>query len=170
MADLVLWKPAFFGVKPELVIKGGFIAGAMMGDGNASIPTPQPVIARPMFGAYGAALDACSVHFVSQAGIDGGSLAGLAAPLASPSAAAARIGKKDLVLNDALPRIEVESGDLRSASRRRAAALRAGRRAADGAAVFPVLTGRCGHVGRWQGPGATALHEATKDHEGHEAL
>ena len=58
MADLVLWKPAFFGVKPELVIKGGFIAGAMMGDGNASIPTPQPVIARPMFGAYGAALDA----------------------------------------------------------------------------------------------------------------
>ena len=54
IADLVLWKPAFFGVKPELVIKGGFIAGAMMGDGNASIPTPQPVIARPMFGAYGA--------------------------------------------------------------------------------------------------------------------
>ena len=51
LADLVLWKPAFFGVKPELIIKGGFIAGAMMGDGNASIPTPQPVIARPMFGA-----------------------------------------------------------------------------------------------------------------------
>ncbi len=58
MADLVLWKPAFFGVKPELIIKGGFIAGAMMGDGNASIPTPQPVVARPMFGAYGAALHA----------------------------------------------------------------------------------------------------------------
>src|SRR5205814_6861916 len=55
MADLVLWKPAFFGVKPEIVIKGGFIAGAMMGDGNASIPTPPPPIARPMFGGYGAA-------------------------------------------------------------------------------------------------------------------
>src|SRR6185312_7572581 len=77
MADLVLWKPAFFGVKPELVIKGGFIAGAMMGDGNASIPTPQPVIARPMFGAYGAATNACGVHFVSQAGVDGQALAGL---------------------------------------------------------------------------------------------
>ena len=64
MADLVLWKPAFFGVKPELIIKGGFIAGAMMGDGNASIPTPQPVVARPMFGAYGGALVGCAVHFV----------------------------------------------------------------------------------------------------------
>src|SRR6266853_1346383 len=58
LADLVLWKPAFFGVKPEMIIKGGFIAGAMMGDGNASIPTPQPVIARSMFGAFGAALHA----------------------------------------------------------------------------------------------------------------
>src|SRR5439155_725101 len=74
MADLVVWKPAFFGVKPELVIKGGFIAGAMMGDGNASIPTPQPVIARPMFGAYGGALPSCSVHFVSQSGLDAGAL------------------------------------------------------------------------------------------------
>jgi urease subunit alpha len=80
LADLVLWKPAFFGVKPELIIKGGFIAGAMMGDGNASIPTPQPVIARGMFGAYGAALASCSVHFVSQAGLDSGALAGLARP------------------------------------------------------------------------------------------
>src|SRR5207237_7713826 len=77
LADLVLWKPAFFGVKPELVIKGGFIAGAMMGDGNASIPTPQPVIARSMFGAFGGALSACSVHFVSQAGIDAAALGGL---------------------------------------------------------------------------------------------
>src|SRR5712664_280507 len=106
MADLVLWKPAFFGVKPELVIKGGFIAGAMMGDGNASIPTPQPVVARPMFGAFGAALHACSVHFVSQAGIDAGSLAGLArAPVAVRGCRA--IGKRDLVMNDAVPKIEV---------------------------------------------------------------
>src|SRR5882757_5813898 len=80
LADLVLWKPAFFGAKPELVIKGGFIAGAMMGDGNASIPTPQPVIARSMFGGYGAALHAGSVHFVSQAGFDGGALDGLTRP------------------------------------------------------------------------------------------
>ncbi len=107
LADLVLWKPAFFGVKPELVIKGGFIAGAMMGDGNASIPTPQPFIARPMFGAYGAALHRCSVHFVSQAGLASGALDGL-----SRAAVAVRgtraLTKKDLVLNDATPRIEVD--------------------------------------------------------------
>jgi urease subunit alpha len=108
LADLVLWKPAFFGVKPELIIKGGFIAGAMMGDGNASIPTPQPVIARSMFGGFGAALDSCSRHFVSQAGIDRGALRGLAR-----QAVAVRncrqIGKRDLVMNDALPRITVNA-------------------------------------------------------------
>ena len=106
MADLVLWKPAFFGVKPELIIKGGFIAGAMMGDGNASIPTPQPVIARPMFGGYGAALDTCSVHFVSQAGLAGGALDGLARPAVAVRGCRT-LTKKDLVLNDATPRIEV---------------------------------------------------------------
>jgi urease subunit alpha len=107
LADLVLWKPAFFGVKPDLVIKGGFIAGAMMGDGNASIPTPQPVIARFMFGALGAALDSCSVHFVSRAGLDSGALDGL-----SRRAMAVRgcrgLGKRDMVLNDALPKIDVD--------------------------------------------------------------
>src|SRR5882762_9216889 len=108
MADLVLWKPAFFGVKPELVIKGGFIAGAMMGDGNASIPTPQPVVARPMFGAYGRALHACSVHFVSQAGIDSGALVGLARPTAAVRGCRA-LSKTDLVLNDALPKVEVDA-------------------------------------------------------------
>jgi urease subunit alpha len=107
MADLVLWKPAFFGVKPELVIKGGLIAGAMMGDGNASIPTPQPVIARWMFGAYGRALNTCSVHFVSQAGIDAGAFAGLARPAVAVRGCRT-IGKRDLVLNDAQPRIEVD--------------------------------------------------------------
>ncbi len=107
LADLVLWKPAFFGVKPELVIKGGLIAGAMMGDGNASIPTPQPVIARPMFGAHGSALSSCSVHFVSQAGLSGGALAGLARP--SVAAKGCRgLRKTDLVLNDALPKIAVD--------------------------------------------------------------
>jgi len=106
LADLVLWKPAFFGVKPELIIKGGFIAGAMMGDGNASIPTPQPVIARSMFGGFGAALNTCSVHFVSGAGVRSGALDGLARPLATVSNCRS-IGKRDLVWNDALPVITV---------------------------------------------------------------
>src|SRR5262249_25629708 len=107
IADLVLWKPAFFGVKPEVVIKGGFIAGAMMGDGNASIPTPQPVIARSMFGSYGGALQACSVHFVSRAGLSGGNLAGLARPLAAVRGCRA-LGKRDLILNNALPTIQID--------------------------------------------------------------
>jgi len=106
MADLVLWKPAFFGVKPEVVIKGGFIAGAMMGDGNASIPTPQPVVARPMFGAYGAALRSGAVHFVSRAGLDSGALDGLERP-AVAVAGCRNLTKADLVLNDALPNIDV---------------------------------------------------------------
>jgi urease subunit alpha len=106
LADLVLWKPAFFGVKPELVIKGGLVAGAMMGDGNASIPTPQPVIARPMFAAFGGARGACSVHFVSQAGIESEALAGLRRPLVAVRGCRT-IGKRDLVLNDALPTISV---------------------------------------------------------------
>jgi urease subunit alpha len=106
LADLVLWKPAFFGAKPELVIKGGFIAGAMMGDGNASIPTPQPVIARSMFGGYGAALHACSFHFVSQAGLESGALDGLRRPGVAVRGCRT-LGKQDLVLNDALPKIDV---------------------------------------------------------------
>jgi hypothetical protein len=129
MADLVLWKPAFFGVKPELVIKGGFIAGAMMGDGNASIPTPQPVVARPMFGAYGGALVGCAVHFTSRAGLDGGALATLARP-AVAVAGCRTLTKKDLVLNDALPKVEVNpetyevraDGELLTCARHRAAA------------------------------------------------
>jgi urease subunit alpha len=108
LADLVLWKPAFFGVKPELVIKGGFIAGAMIGDGNASIPTPQPVIARFMFGALGAALDTCSVHFVSRAGVDSGALAGLSRRVTAVQGCRT-LGKRDMVLNDALPKIEVDA-------------------------------------------------------------
>jgi urease subunit alpha len=107
LADLVLWQPAFFGVKPELIIKGGFIAGAMMGDGNASIPTPQPVIARTMFGAYGAALQSCSVHFVSGAGVASGALSALRRPLSAVSGCRS-IGKRDLVWNDALPAITVD--------------------------------------------------------------
>src|SRR5213075_2055794 len=76
IADFVMWKPAFFGVKPSLIVKGGMIAAAAMGDPNASIPTPQPVHYRPMFGAFGRALST-SVTFVSQAAIDNASLEGL---------------------------------------------------------------------------------------------
>src|ERR671920_1936214 len=72
LADLVLWPPAFFGVKPDLVLKGGSIAAALMGDPNASIPTPQPVHYRPMFGSYGRALATTSLTFVSKAAAENG--------------------------------------------------------------------------------------------------
>ena len=108
LADLVLWKPAFFGVKPFLVIKGGAIALAAMGDPNASIPTPQPVHYRPMFAAFGKALSR-SVTFVSAAGAVNPSVRalGLDKPLV-PVRDTRRIGKRDMKLNDALPRIEVD--------------------------------------------------------------
>ena len=108
MADLVLWKPAFFGVKPEIIVKGGFIAGSAMGDGNASIPTPQPYLYRPMFGHYGQALDSTSVHFVSQAGVETDALAGLRRRL-DPVSGCRTLGKKDLKWNDVTPKIEVNS-------------------------------------------------------------
>jgi len=110
LADLVLWKPAFFGVKPSLVIKGGMIAMAAMGDPSASIPTPQPVHYRPMFGAYGSALAVSCVNFVSQASIDAGIAARLG--LARPLSAVRRtrtIGKADMILNGATPRIDVDA-------------------------------------------------------------
>ncbi len=106
MADLVLWKPAFFGVKPEVIVKGGFIAGSVMGDANASIPTPQPYIYRPMFGHYGQALDSTSVHFVSQAGLETDALRGLRRRL-DPVSGCRTLSKMDLKWNDALPEIEV---------------------------------------------------------------
>jgi urease subunit alpha len=109
LADLVLWDPVFFGVRPHLVIKGGMIAWAQMGDANASIPTPQPVLPRPMFGAYGSVPAATSLAFVAPAAIDAGlaDRIGLRRAL-SPVADVRRRGKADLPLNDALPRIEVE--------------------------------------------------------------
>jgi urease subunit alpha len=108
LADLVLWKPAFFGAKPALVLKGGMIAAAAMGDPNASIPTPQPVHYRPMFGAFGGAL-ATSVTFVSRAALQNPEVRklGLAKPLVAVSNTR-RIGKRDMRLNDALPRIDVD--------------------------------------------------------------
>jgi urease subunit alpha len=108
LADLVLWKPAFFGVKPALILKGGMIAAAAMGDPNASIPTPQPVHYRPMFGSYGGALKT-SVTFVSQAALDNPELAalGLTKPLVAVKDTR-RVSKKDMVLNDAMPVIDVD--------------------------------------------------------------
>src|SRR5947209_14278429 len=101
-ADIVLWKPAFFGVKPELVLKGGMIAHAQMGDANASIPTPQPVLSRPMFASFGRAMTESSFTFVSQAGLDEniGKRYGLERPLVAVENCRA-LGKKDLPLNDA---------------------------------------------------------------------
>jgi urease subunit alpha len=105
----VLWKPAFFGVKPSLVMKGGMIAAAAMGDPNASIPTPQPVHYRPMFGAFGKALRT-SVTFVSQAALRNPALAelGLARPLEAVRGTR-KIGKKNMVHNDLQPKIDVDS-------------------------------------------------------------
>ena len=109
MADLVLWKPAFFGVKPEVVVKGGFIAHAAMGDPNASIPTPQPVLGRPMFGSMGKAVGPTSCAFVSQAAAEDriGEALGLT-KIVAPVSNCRGIGKKDMRLNDALPDIEVD--------------------------------------------------------------
>src|SRR5437773_275725 len=106
LADLVLWKPSFFGVKPEIIIKGGLIAGALMGDGNASIPTPQPCIYRPMFGSYGLATNSLSFHFVSSAGLVGDNLKGLRRT-AIAVRGCRKLRKSDMKLNDATPRIEV---------------------------------------------------------------
>jgi urease subunit alpha len=109
LADLVLWKPAFFGVKPELVLKAGFIAWAQMGDPNASIPTPQPIAMRPMFGAHGGAVGATSLAFVSRLALESGAAKayGLAKRLAAVSRCRS-IGKRDMKLNDALPRMTVD--------------------------------------------------------------
>jgi urease subunit alpha len=109
LADIVLWKPAFFGTKPALIVKGGFIAYAPMGDPNASIPTPQPVHYRPMFGAYGGALSSTSVSFVSNAAwcADIGGRLGLAKPMVAVSDTRA-IRKADMRLNDYQPVMEVD--------------------------------------------------------------
>jgi urease subunit alpha len=109
LADLVLWRPAFFGAKPALIIKGGMIVAAPMGDPNASIPTPQPVHYRRMFGALGGARLATSVSFVSQWGLDAGMGERLQLRKRLVAVRGTRsVGKKDLILNDYLPRIEVD--------------------------------------------------------------
>jgi urease subunit alpha len=108
-ADLVLWNPAFFGVKPEMVLMGGMIVCAQMGDPNASIPTPQPVYSRPMFGAMGRAVERSAITFVSGAAIDAGmrEKLGLAKELVAVKNTRGGIGKSSMMLNDATPHIEV---------------------------------------------------------------
>ncbi len=110
LADLVLWRPAFFGVKPALILKGGMIAAAAMGDPNASIPTPQPVHYRHMFGAFGRARAATCVTFISQAALKGGigEQLGLTKKLVAVKNTR-RISKKDMILNDYTPHMEVDS-------------------------------------------------------------
>lgn len=110
LADLVLWEPAFFGVKPEMVIKGGAIVYAMMGDPNASIPTPQPVHGRMMFGGYGGALTHTSLTFVSQAALedDLGHKLKLQRKLSAVSNTREGIGKRSMIHNNAMPHIEVD--------------------------------------------------------------
>ncbi len=108
-ADLVLWKPAFFGVKPAMIIKGGAIAAAPMGDPNASIPTPQPVHYRPMFGAFGGARHATSLTFVSKAALKARIPVKLGLRKRVVAVSGTRkLGKRDMVHNDAMPKIEVD--------------------------------------------------------------
>ena len=109
-ADLVLWQPAFFGVKPALILKGGFIAMAAMGDPNASIPTPQPVHYRPMFGSCGGALTQGSLTFVSQAGVAAGvpARAGLHKTIATVKGCRS-VTKRDMIHNDWLPKMEIDA-------------------------------------------------------------
>ena len=109
LADLVLWKPGFFGVKPELVIKGGSIVWAQMGDANASIPTPGPVHGRPMFAAYGGSLAGSCLNFVSQAALDADLSSNLGLKRACVPVVQTRgIGKAQMRNNTALPKVEVD--------------------------------------------------------------
>jgi urease subunit alpha len=109
LADLVLWKPEFFGAKPEMIVKGGFIAWSAMGDPNASIPTPQPVLYRPMFGSFGAAIAPTSITFLSETALNAGlpQRLGLKKLIATVRNCR-RIGKKDMIHNNATPNIEVD--------------------------------------------------------------
>ena len=104
----MLWTPAFFGVKPDLVIKGGMIAASLMGSPNASIPTPGPVLYWPMFGAFGKAVEELAVAFVSGESVRNGNLPQRLGRRALPVSGTRNIGKADMALNDALPDIQVD--------------------------------------------------------------
>jgi urease subunit alpha len=139
-ADLVLWRPAFFGVKPTLILKGGAIAASLMGDANASIPTPQPVHYRPMFASFGGSLHATSLTFISQAAQEAGLPEALGLKKKSPWSKAVA-GAENRPDPQRLPaEHRRRPADLSGQGRRRVAVVRAGGCAADGAAVFPVLS------------------------------
>jgi urease subunit alpha len=108
LADMVVWSPAFFGVKPDLIIKGGMIVAALMGDPNASIPTPEPVRYRPMFGALGLAQNALAATFVSRASLDGGKLPPALRRALLPVRNTRSVSKRSMILNDALPNITID--------------------------------------------------------------
>ena len=150
LADLVVWTPAFFGVKPDLIVKGGVIAAAAMGDPNASIPTPQPVHYRPMFGSYGRAMTGSSLTFVSKTSLEKGLAARLNVQrrLVAVENTRGGISKKSLIHNDATPDIKVDAETYAVTADGELLVLRARDRTADGAAVFSVLkTGLCDAVG-----------------------
>ncbi|WHF51510.1 urease subunit alpha [Chryseobacterium gotjawalense] len=108
IADFVIWKPAFFGVKPEMIVKSGFVSASKMGDANASIPTPQPIIYKTMFGGFGTAVQKTSITFVSQASIENGTISSYQLNrIFLPVKNCRNIGKKDLIHNDKTPNIEV---------------------------------------------------------------
>ena len=140
LADLVLWKPAFFGVKPSLILKGGMIAAAAMGDPNASIPTPQPVHYRPMFGSLRPrAAHLGDLRFAGGARESGvARRCGLARPLVAVRNTRS-IGKKDMVHNDYQPAIEVDPETYEVRADGELLACEPATRAADGATLFPVL-------------------------------
>ncbi|MGH9702538.1 MAG: urease subunit alpha, partial [Candidatus Acidiferrales bacterium] len=109
LADLVLWKPAFFGVKPEMIIKGGFISWSAMGDPNSSIPTPQPVLYRPMFAGFGAAVSSTSISFLSKVAVENGLAHRLGLRrIISPVRNCRGIGKRNMIHNSATPQIDVD--------------------------------------------------------------
>ena len=156
LADLVLWEPAFFGVRPHAVIKGGMIAWAAMGDANASIPTPQPVLPRPMFGAAPAAAAATSVHFVAPQAIEDGLADRLAVNRRLVAVSDVRkVGKADMPLNDATAAHRGRPRHVHRAHRRRGVGGAAGHRTADGPAILPVLMSSLAtlHAARLPTPG-----------------
>ena len=146
LADLVLWSPAFFGVKPDCIIKGGSIVAAPMGDPNASIPTPQPVHYRPMFGAFGRARTASSVVFTSKAAVQAGlrKKLGIQKELYAVQNTRGKISKKSMIHNDATPDIEVDPETYEVRADGELLDLRAGGNFADGAALFLVLARHSG--------------------------
>ncbi len=153
LADLVLWSPAFFGVKPDCIIKGGTIVAALMGDPNASIPTPQPVHYRPMFGAFGKALTASSVVFVSKAALRGGLRNKLGVEKQFVAVDNTRkITKKSMVHNGATPDIKVDPETYEVTADGELLDLRTSRGIADGATVLLVLMKRASQIrsaGNW---------------------